>query len=63
MMQNVYFDANMLQNILQTNLGEAGAWLTPQFWMWLGMTGLLPVQWYCWGVNICYARPWYRELG
>ncbi|NUE67506.1 phosphoethanolamine transferase [Snodgrassella sp. ESL0253] len=63
MMQNVYFDANMLQNILQTNLGEAGAWLTPQFWMWLGITGLLPAQWYCWGVSICYARPWYRELG
>ncbi|WP_239326449.1 phosphoethanolamine transferase [Snodgrassella gandavensis] len=63
MMQNVYFDANMLQNILQTNLGEAGAWLTPQFWMWLGITGLLPAQWYCWGASICYARPWYRELG
>ncbi|MCT6881872.1 MAG: phosphoethanolamine transferase domain-containing protein, partial [Snodgrassella alvi] len=37
MMQNIYFDANMLQNIIQTNVGEAGAWLTPQFWMWLGI--------------------------
>ncbi|PIT09751.1 hypothetical protein BGI40_08970 [Snodgrassella communis] len=62
MMQNVYFDANMLQNILQTNLGEAGAWLTPQFWMWLGITGLLPAQWYCWGISICYANSWYCEL-
>lgn len=63
MMQNIYFDANMLQNIIQTNVGEAGAWLTPQFWMWLGITGLLPAQWYCWGIKIGYARPWYRELG
>lgn len=63
MMQNVYFDANMLQNVLQTNLGEAGAWLTPQFWMWLGITGLLPAQWYCWGISICYANSWYCELG
>lgn len=63
MMQHIYFDANMLQNIMQTNIGEAGAWLTPQFWMWLGITGLLPAQWYCWGVNIHYTKPWYREFG
>lgn len=63
MMQHIYFDANMLQNIMQTNIGEAGAWLTPQFWMWLGITGLLPAQWYCWGVNIHYSKPWYREFG
>lgn len=63
MMQHIYFDANMLQNILQTNIDEAGAWLTPQFWMWLGITGLLPAQWYCWGVNIHYTKPWYREFG
>ncbi|WP_370579529.1 phosphoethanolamine transferase [Snodgrassella alvi] len=63
MMQHIYFDANMLQNIMQTNIGEAGAWLTPQFWMWLGITGLLPAQWYCWGVTIHYTQPWYREFG
>lgn len=63
MMQHIYFDANMLQNIMQTNIGEADAWLTPQFWMWLGITGLLPAQWYCWGVTIHYTQPWYREFG
>jgi lipid A ethanolaminephosphotransferase len=57
MRQNIYFDANMLQNIIQTNPGEASAWLTPQFWMWLVMTGLLPAQWYCWSVHISYAQP------
>jgi lipid A ethanolaminephosphotransferase len=57
MMQNIYFDANMLQNIIQTNPGEASAWLTPQFWMWLVMTGLLPAQWYCWSVHISYPQP------
>lgn len=44
MTQNIYFDANMLQNIIQTNPGEAMAWLTPRFWVWLGLTGLLPAQ-------------------
>lgn len=62
MTQNIYFDANMLQNIIQTNPGEAMAWLTPRFWVWLGLTGLLPAQWYCWGVAISYKTKWFREL-
>lgn len=62
MTQNIYFDANMLQNIIQTNPGEAMAWLVPRFWVWLGLTGLLPAQWYCWGVKISYASAWYLEL-
>lgn len=62
MTQNTYFDANMLQNIIQTNYGEAMAWLTPRFWMWLAVTGLLPAQWYCWKITIHYAARWYQEL-
>lgn len=62
MTQNIYFDANMLQNIIQTNPGEAMAWLTPRFWVWLGLTGVLPAQWYCLGVAISYKTKWFREL-
>ena len=62
MTQNIYFDANMVQNIIQTNTAEAMAWLTPRFWVWLAITGILPAQWYCWGVTVKFAKHWHQEL-
>lgn len=62
MTQNIYFDADMIQNIIQTNAGEAGAWLTPMFLLWLTITGIVPAVGYVWKIHVRYHRPWYREV-
>lgn len=63
MTQNIYFNSDMMQNIIQTNPGEAKSWLTPQFIGWLIITGVLPALLYVWLVRVRYAEHWYQELG
>ena len=62
MTQDVYFNADMMQNVLQTNMGEAGAWLSAGFLWWCLVTGVLPSVGYVWVVRLVYAHPWYREV-
>ena len=46
MTQNIYFNADMIQNLLQTNVSEARAWLSWKFIAWVGLVGVLPAVLY-----------------
>ena len=61
MTQNIYFNADMIQNLLQTNVSEARAWLSWKFIAWVGLVGVLPAVLYLRFGNIHTAK-WYREL-
>lgn len=62
MTQNIYFNSDMIQNIIQTNPGEAKSWLTLRFVGWVVFTGILPAAFYVWRVKIRHAAHWYQEL-
>ncbi|MFM5422667.1 phosphoethanolamine transferase [Aeromonas veronii] len=57
----VIFDAGMLQNIVETNSGEAGAYLNGSVALWFLLTGLLPVL-VLWSLRIRYPARWYQGL-
>ncbi len=58
----VIFDMGMMQNIIETNSGEAGSYLNGSVVLWFLLTGLLPVLVLLW-VKIEYPCPWYKGLG
>ncbi|QWZ64184.1 phosphoethanolamine transferase [Aeromonas sp. FDAARGOS 1417] len=55
----VIFDAGMIQNIVETNSGEAGAYLNGSVALWFLLTGLLPVL-VLWSLRIRYPARWYQ---
>lgn len=57
----VIFDAGMIQNIVETNSGEAGAYLNGSVALWFLLTGLLPVL-VLWSLRVCYPARWYQGL-
>ncbi|MER0510412.1 phosphoethanolamine--lipid A transferase [Aeromonas veronii] len=57
----VIFDAGMIQNIVETNSGEAGAYLNGSVALWVLLTGLLPVL-VLWSLRIRYPARWYQGL-
>ncbi|ATL93099.1 phosphoethanolamine transferase [Aeromonas sp. CU5] len=57
----VIFDAGMMQNIVETNSGEAGAYLNGSVALWFLLTGLLPVL-VLWSIKIRYPARWYQGL-
>ncbi|WP_429086385.1 phosphoethanolamine transferase [Aeromonas allosaccharophila] len=57
----VIFDAGMMQNIIETNSGEAGAYLNGSVALWFLLTGLLPVL-VLWSLRIRYPARWYQGL-
>ncbi|HHQ4901946.1 TPA: phosphoethanolamine transferase [Aeromonas veronii] len=57
----VIFDAGMIQNIVETNSGEAGAYLNGSVALWFLLTGLLPVL-VLWSLRILYPARWYQGL-
>ncbi|MFM5709259.1 MAG: phosphoethanolamine transferase [Aeromonas veronii] len=57
----VIFDAGMIQNIVETNSGEAGAYLNGSVVLWFLLTGLLPVL-VLWSLRIRYPARWYQGL-
>lgn len=57
----VIFDAGMIQNIVETNSGEAGAYLNGSVALWFLLTGLLPVL-VLWSLRIRYPARWYQGL-
>ena len=63
MTQNIYFNSDMIQNLLQTNKAEATAWLQVKFIGWVLLTGVLPAVWYARCVTISRASTWYKGLG
>lgn len=58
----VIFDVGMVQNIIETNSGEATSYLNGSVALWFLLTGVLPVVCLLW-VKIDYPSPWYRGLG
>lgn len=63
MTQNIYFNADMIQNLLQTNPGEASAWLSWPFIVWVLLAGVLPAVLYIRFGKTVSADKWYQELG
>ncbi|WP_429121363.1 phosphoethanolamine transferase [Aeromonas allosaccharophila] len=57
----VIFDAGMMQNIVETNSGEAGAYLNGSVALWFLLTGLLPVL-VLWSLRIRYPARWCQGL-
>lgn len=62
MVQGIFFNAEMLQNVLQTDRNEASSWLSVKFGLWFALTGVLPAVCY-----VRYGKPvssgrWYRDL-
>ncbi|MCX0429349.1 phosphoethanolamine--lipid A transferase [Aeromonas veronii] len=57
----VIFDAGMIQNIVETNSGEAGAYLNGSVALWFLLTGLLPVL-VLWSLRIRYPARWYQGM-
>ncbi|MEH8196624.1 phosphoethanolamine--lipid A transferase [Aeromonas allosaccharophila] len=57
----VIFDAGMMQNIIETNRGEAGAYLNDSVALWFLLTGLLPTL-VLWSLRIRYPARWYQGL-
>ncbi|QXB53562.1 phosphoethanolamine transferase [Aeromonas sp. FDAARGOS 1415] len=58
----VIFDVGMVQNIIETNSGEAGSYLNGSVMLWFLLTGVLPVLCLLW-IRIDYPSPWYKGLG
>lgn len=64
MVQKIYFNADQLTNVLQTTRAEASAWMNPQFFLWMGLTAILPSILYWLFIRIRpSAKRWYARLG
>ncbi|AUT41447.1 MULTISPECIES: phosphoethanolamine transferase [Aeromonas] len=57
----VIFDRDMVQNVLETNSGEAGAYLNLSVILWVALIGVLPAV-LLFFVKIEYPQRWYRGL-
>lgn len=57
---NVYFDLDMLENVLQTNSAESVRMLTPSYLLWIAVFGVLPALLYL-NTKIAYKK-WWKEI-
>ncbi|MGL4717104.1 MAG: phosphoethanolamine transferase, partial [Aeromonas sp.] len=57
----IIFDGGMMQNIVETNSGEAAAYLNGSVALWLLLTGLLPTL-VLWSLQIRYPATWYQGV-
>jgi len=57
----VIFDAGMMQNIVETNRGEAAAYLNGAAVIWFLLTGVLPTL-LLWSLRVRYPVYWYQGL-
>lgn len=57
----IIFDVGMVQNILETNSGEASSYLNGSVVLWFLLTAVLPVLALLW-LKIEYPTPWYKGL-
>ena len=58
----IIFDVGMVQNILETNSGEATSYLNASVVLWFLLTAVLPVLGLLW-IKVEYPTPWYKGLG
>ncbi|MGQ0287085.1 phosphoethanolamine transferase [Pasteurellaceae bacterium 22721_9_1] len=56
---DIYFDATMLTNVLQTNAAKSLRLVTTNFVVWVVGLGIIPALLYCW-VKVRY-RLWWKE--
>ena len=63
MAQGIYFNSDMIQNLLQTTPSEATAWLSVKFIGWILLTGVLPAVLYVRYGKISPAATWYKGVG
>lgn len=52
MTQKIYFNADQINNILQTDQLEASSWISFKFVIWVMLTGIVPALWYVWCVSV-----------
>ena len=52
MTQGIYFNADQIVNILHTDPGEASAWISSKFVVWVVCTGVLPALLYVLGFRL-----------
>ncbi|MHA7000077.1 phosphoethanolamine transferase [Aeromonas schubertii] len=57
----VIFDRDMVQNVLETNSGEAGSYLNVSSLLWVLMIGVLPAV-LIFFIKIEYSSRWYKGL-
>ncbi len=60
MTQGIYFNSDQIQNILQTNQTEAGAWISVKFISWLLFTGILSALLYILLVRVETKNRWWK---
>ncbi|QXC28868.1 phosphoethanolamine--lipid A transferase [Aeromonas sp. FDAARGOS 1409] len=58
----IIFDVGMVQNVVETNSGEAGSYLNGSVALWFLLTGVLPVLCLLW-IRVEYPSRWYKGLG
>lgn len=57
---NVYFNRDMLDNVLQTTPAESVRMFSVSFIVWLLLTGVVPTLWYC-RTKVVHSV-WYKEI-
>ncbi len=62
MVQKIYFNSDMIQNLLQTNTAEASAWLSWKFIAWVLLAGVMPAVAYLRLIRVRSEGAWYRRL-
>lgn len=62
MTQGIYFNDEQIINIVQTNIGEAGAWINTKFIVWLMITGVIPALFYLFKIKLKSDVMWYKAI-
>lgn len=57
---NIYFDKNMLDNVLQTNTAESLRMITPSYVLWIVGFGVIPTLLYL-NTKMVYKK-WWKEI-
>lgn len=58
---NIYFDKEMLTNVLQSNMTEGSRLITPTYILWIIGLGVVPALLYL--ITKVQYRKWYKEIG
>ena len=62
MTQGVFFDADQVRNVIQTDPNEARAYMSVKFIAWIVFTGILPAIFYVKCVRVAPKSTWYKGL-
>lgn len=62
MTQGIFFDADQINNIVQTDANEARAYINIKFIAWIVLTGILPTIFYWKCIRIAPKATWYKGV-